>query len=65
MAIAAERKSEIIRRGIELGIDYTRTVSCYDPNDRGHACGRCDACGLRRRGFEEAGVPDPTCYLTA
>ncbi len=58
-------KSEIIRRGIELGVDYSLTISCYDPEDAELACGRCDACRLRRRGFEEAGVPDPTRYVTA
>jgi 7-cyano-7-deazaguanine synthase len=55
-------KSEIIRRGVELGVDYGITVSCYDPSSEGNACGRCDACALRRRGFAEAGVPDPTPY---
>ncbi len=55
-------KSEIIKRGVELGVDYAPTVSCYDPAQAGEACGRCDACVLRRRGFEEAGVPDPTRY---
>ena len=55
-------KAEIIRRGTELGVDYSLTHSCYDPAAGGLACGRCDACILRRRGFEEAGVPDPTRY---
>ncbi|MFQ5655064.1 MAG: 7-cyano-7-deazaguanine synthase, partial [Planctomycetota bacterium] len=55
-------KSEIIRRGAALGVDYSLTLSCYDPDGEGRACGRCDACGLRRRGFEEAGLPDPTLY---
>jgi 7-cyano-7-deazaguanine synthase len=55
-------KAEIIRRGIDLGIDYSPTWSCYDPTPDGLACGRCDSCVLRRRGFEEAGVPDPTTY---
>jgi 7-cyano-7-deazaguanine synthase len=54
-------KAEIVRRGIELGVDYAMTVSCYDATDAG-ACGECDACALRRRGFEEAGVADPTRY---
>jgi len=53
-------KAEIIRRGVELGVDYSLTLSCYDPTVEGAACGHCDACLLRRRGFEEAGVPDPT-----
>jgi 7-cyano-7-deazaguanine synthase len=55
-------KAEIIRKGIELGVDYRMTHSCYDPSPEGKACGRCDSCILRRRGFEEAGVPDPTAY---
>ena len=55
-------KAEIIRRGAALGVDYARTVSCYDATDDGAACGECDSCELRRRGFEEAGVPDPTRY---
>jgi 7-cyano-7-deazaguanine synthase len=55
-------KAEIIRRGMALGVDYSITHSCYDPNSDGLACGSCDSCVLRRRGFEEAGVPDPTKY---
>lgn len=55
-------KSEIIRRGIRLGVDHGMTLSCYDPSTEGAACGRCDACVLRQKGFEEAGVPDPTRY---
>jgi 7-cyano-7-deazaguanine synthase len=55
-------KAEIIREGIRLGVDYSQTLSCYDPDSRGQACGRCDACHLRRKGFAEAGVPDPTIY---
>jgi 7-cyano-7-deazaguanine synthase len=55
-------KAQIIRRGIELGVDFSQTHSCYDPDDRGRACGRCDSCVLRRKGFEEAGVADPTVY---
>lgn len=54
-------KAEIIRLGTRLGVDYSMTHSCYDPQD-GAACGRCDACALRRKGFGEAGVPDPTRY---
>jgi 7-cyano-7-deazaguanine synthase len=57
-------KAEIIRRGIELGVDYGLTHSCYDPDPTGLACGRCDSCILRRRGFEAAGVPDPTRYVS-
>jgi 7-cyano-7-deazaguanine synthase len=54
-------KAEIVRAGLALGLDYAITHSCYDPM-RGLACGRCDSCQLRRRGFVEAGVPDPTRY---
>jgi 7-cyano-7-deazaguanine synthase len=55
-------KAEIIRRGIELGVDYGITLSCYDPSIDGGACGHCDSCLLRKKGFVEAGVPDPTKY---
>ena len=55
-------KAEIIRLGLTLGVDYGLTHSCYDPGPDGAACGRCDACALRRKGFVEAGVPDPTRY---
>ncbi len=55
-------KAEIILRGTALGVDYGLTRSCYDPTPEGLACGRCDSCILRRRGFEEAGVADPTSY---
>jgi 7-cyano-7-deazaguanine synthase len=55
-------KADIIRRGTTLGVDYSLTHSCYDPDPAGRACGHCDSCLLRRRGFEEAGVPDPTVY---
>src|SRR5215831_6240476 len=55
-------KAEIIRAGIKLGVDYALTHSCYDPTPDGAACGACDSCLLRRRGFEEAGLPDPTVY---
>jgi 7-cyano-7-deazaguanine synthase len=55
-------KADIIRRGIELGIDYGMTHSCYDPSSDGLACGQCDSCLLRRKGFREAGLPDPTRY---
>jgi 7-cyano-7-deazaguanine synthase len=58
-------KAEIIRRGVELGVDYGLTTSCYDLSKAGEACGRCDACILRRRGFEEAGIEDPTVYQTS
>lgn len=56
-------KADIIREGQRLGVDYTGTVSCYQADDQGRACGRCDACRLRREGFERAGVPDPTRYV--
>jgi 7-cyano-7-deazaguanine synthase len=52
-------KAEIIRKGLDLGLDYALTHSCYDPGPGGLACGRCDSCRLRAKGFEEAGVPDP------
>ncbi|HHJ13211.1 MAG TPA: 7-cyano-7-deazaguanine synthase QueC [Gammaproteobacteria bacterium] len=55
-------KAEIIRAGQRLGLDYSLTVSCYAADARGRACGRCDACRLRRQGFAEAGVEDPTRY---
>ena len=55
-------KAEIIRSGVRLGVDYGRTVSCYQANDRLEACGRCDSCRLRREGFAAAGLPDPTRY---
>ncbi|MEJ5300622.1 MAG: 7-cyano-7-deazaguanine synthase QueC [Thermodesulforhabdaceae bacterium] len=55
-------KAEIIRRGLELGMDYRLTVSCYDPDEEGRACGKCDSCLLRKKGFAEAGVDDPTEY---
>jgi len=55
-------KAEIIREGTKLGVDYSLTLSCYDPDTDGRACGRCDSCQLRKKGFAEAGVPDPTVY---
>lgn len=55
-------KADIIRRGSALGVDYGLTVSCYQADDSGRACGRCDACRLRRAGFDAAGLPDPTPY---
>jgi len=55
-------KADIIRRGLDLGIDYGLTWSCYDPTPNGLACGHCDSCILRRRGFEEAEIDDPTRY---
>ncbi|NVM24146.1 MAG: 7-cyano-7-deazaguanine synthase QueC [Desulfobacterales bacterium] len=56
-------KAEIIQKGIELGVDYSMTHSCYDPSPEGGACGQCDSCLLRKKGFAEAGVPDPTEYV--
>lgn len=55
-------KAQIIEAGKKLGVDYSITHSCYDPNDEGRACGQCDACLLRKKGFADAGVPDPTRY---
>ncbi len=55
-------KAEIIRHGTRLGVDYSITLSCYQPDARGRACGRCDSCRLRREGFLAAGVADPTIY---
>jgi 7-cyano-7-deazaguanine synthase len=55
-------KERIIREGTRLGVDYSRTVSCYQADGQGRACGRCDSCRLRRAGFEAAGIPDPTPY---
>jgi 7-cyano-7-deazaguanine synthase len=55
-------KADIVQRGQQLGVDYALTVSCYSADDSGRACGRCDACRLRREGFAAAGVPDPTRY---
>jgi 7-cyano-7-deazaguanine synthase len=56
------KKAEIIAIGVALGVDYGLTHSCYDPDTAGGACGRCDSCQLRRKGFAEAGIPDPTRY---
>jgi 7-cyano-7-deazaguanine synthase len=55
-------KAQIIRRGVELGVDYGLTHSCYDPDTKGHACGKCDACVLRQKGFREVGIEDPVAY---
>jgi 7-cyano-7-deazaguanine synthase len=55
-------KAQIIRRGVELGVDYSMTHSCYDPDSQGRACGRCDSCVLRKKGFVESGIADPTVY---
>jgi 7-cyano-7-deazaguanine synthase len=56
-------KAQIIKKGINLGVDYSVTHSCYDPSPQGLACGRCDSCFLRKKGFKEAGVDDPTRYV--
>ena len=55
-------KEEIIRKGLELGVDYSLTHSCYDPDKAGNACGRCDSCSIRLKGFQEAGTSDPINY---
>ena len=57
-----QTKAQIIKKGISLGVDYGLTISCYDPDSMGAACGGCDSCQLRKKGFREAGVNDPTCY---
>lgn len=57
-------KADIIRAGVAAGVDYALTHSCYDPAKDGRACGRCDSCLLRKKGFEEAGVADPTRYVS-
>jgi 7-cyano-7-deazaguanine synthase len=62
--LIAMTKAEIIRMGVRLGVDYSLTHSCYDPPRAGMACGLCDSCHLRRKGFREAEVPDPTRYAT-
>ncbi|WP_374509947.1 7-cyano-7-deazaguanine synthase QueC [Niveibacterium sp.] len=58
-------KAQIVQRGVALGVDYGITVSCYQADDEGRACGECDACRLRRAGFETAGIADPTRYRAA
>jgi 7-cyano-7-deazaguanine synthase len=55
-------KAQIIQMGLKLGVDYSLTHSCYDPEENGLACGTCDSCQLRRKGFLEAGLEDPTRY---
>ncbi len=55
-------KAQIVREGVRLGVDYSLTVSCYQADDAGRACGLCDSCRLRREGFVSAGIPDPTRY---
>ncbi len=63
--LIAMQKAEIILTGARLGVDYALTTSCYDPDAKGRACGRCDSCRLRAAGFAAAGVPDPTVYVSA
>lgn len=57
-------KAETIDLGLKLGVDYQMTVSCYKANDQGHACGKCDSCMLRKKGFEDATIQDPTFYYS-
>lgn len=56
-------KAEIIKKGLELGLDYSLTTSCYDPDEKGRACGKCDSCLLRLKGFSENGIKDPAKYV--
>jgi 7-cyano-7-deazaguanine synthase len=56
-------KGKIIKMGFDLGVDFSQTVSCYQPNDSGLACGQCDSCRIRRKGFNDAGIADPTAYV--
>lgn len=56
-------KAEIIKAGLQKGVDYAETVSCYQADTSGQACGRCDSCRIRKHGFEQAGIPDPTRYI--
>ncbi len=56
-------KAEIIQQGIVLGVDYSKTISCYQANNEGKACGHCDSCRFRKQGFQQAGVADPTTYI--
>jgi 7-cyano-7-deazaguanine synthase len=63
--LIAMSKADIVREGLRLGVDYSLTSSCYDPDERGRPCGRCDTCLLRLKGFSEAGVTDPLQYQDA
>lgn len=56
-------KAQIIQLGVDAGVDFSRTVSCYQPSETGAACGKCDSCRIRRKGFEDAGIVDPTNYV--
>ncbi|MFI1465616.1 7-cyano-7-deazaguanine synthase [Streptomyces wuyuanensis] len=58
-------KADIVREGLRLGVDYSLTSSCYDPDEQGQACGKCETCLLRLKGFAEAGVKDPVQYQSA
>jgi len=60
--LIAMTKKQIVEAGLKLGVDYSQTISCYDPDEHGEACGACDACQLRLKGFSEAGVADPGTY---
>jgi len=60
--LIALTKAAIIQQGVSLGVDYSLTVSCYQADDQGHACGHCDSCRFRKQGFEQAGIADPTYY---
>ena len=62
--LMAMTKAQIIRKGTKLGVHFSLTSSCYDPAPDGSACGECDSCLLRRKGFSEAGMPDPTTYIS-
>lgn len=62
--LIALHKAEIIKKGLELGVDYAMTTTCYQADEHGDACGICDACEYRKLGFKEAGMPDPTRYKT-
>jgi 7-cyano-7-deazaguanine synthase len=64
MPLVKMTKAQIIKKGAELGVDFSMTHSCYDPDPIGRACGRCDSCILRRKGFAEAGIADPTQYTS-
>ena len=56
-------KAEIIKQGVKLGVDYSNTISCYSADEQGKACGNCDSCRLRKQGFSDAEIPDPTIYV--
>ena len=64
MPLVSLTKAQIIQMGVGLGVDYSLTVSCYDPDDKGAACRHCDSCLLRSKGFQDAGIDDPTLYAS-